>query len=217
MEKVQDELERTAKYNEAQVHAILEAAVNGIITIDRHGRIQLCNHAAEKLFGYTTKELVGQSVSILMPEPFRHEHDGYIRRYLYTGQKSVIGVGRETVAMRKDGSVFPIELSVSEARVGDDVIFTGIVRDITERKRLEKEILEISEREQRRIGQDLHDGLCQQLTGIAFLVQALQQKLSSRDAASAVQAAQVSVLLKESVTHARILYLVFYIVFSDAV
>ena len=107
--------------------------------------------------------------------------------------------------MKKDGTIFPIDLAVSEVRVGQEITFTGIIRDITERKQLEKEILEISEREQRRIGQDLHDGLCQQLTGIAFLMQALQQKLATSDAAEAEQAAarfRFS-LLKEAVTQAR--------------
>src|SRR5205085_10876439 len=135
--------------------------------------------AAQKMFGYTPAEVVGKNVTVLMPQPYKSEHDGYLNNYHKTGRKKIIGIGREVAAVKKDGTIFPIDLAVSEVRVGNDVTYTGIIRDITERKQLEKEILEISEREQRRIGQDLHDGLCQQLTGIAFLMQALQQKLAN--------------------------------------
>jgi len=196
-------LERAALISEAQVHAILEVAVDAIITIDRRGFIGVFNRAAQKMFGYTPAEVMGKNVSVLMPQPYKSEHDGYLNNYHKTGRKKIIGIGREVVAMKKDGTVFPIDLAVSEVRVGNDVTYTGIIRDITERKQLEKEILEISEREQRRIGQDLHDGLCQQLTGIAFLMQAMQQKLATSDAAEAAQAAQISTFLKEAVTQAR--------------
>ncbi|HUO09439.1 MAG TPA: PAS domain S-box protein [Phycisphaerae bacterium] len=197
------ELERAALVNQAQVRAILEVAVDAIITIDSHGKIGVFNRAAQQMFGYTPDEVVGQNVSVLMPQPYKSEHDDYMNNYQRTGRKKIIGIGREVAAIKKDGTIFPIDLAVSEVRVGNDLTFTGIIRDITERKQLEKEILEISEREQRRIGQDLHDGLCQQLTGIAFLMQALQQKLAATDAAEAAQAAQISSLLKEAVNQAR--------------
>ena len=99
------------------------------------------------------------------PSPDRERHDGYINHYLGTGEKRIIGIGREVMGKRKDGSIFPLDLAVSEVRFGAKRTFTGVVRDLTERKRLEGEILEAAEREQRRIGQDLHDGLGQQLTG----------------------------------------------------
>jgi len=200
---LQASLEQAAKHSEAQVHAILEVAVDAIITIDRRGLIGVFNRAAQKMFGYRPEEVVGKNVKILMPQPYKSEHDGYLNNYQRTGTKKIIGIGREVAATKKDGTIFPIDLAVSEVRVGGEVTYTGIIRDITERKQLEKEILEISEREQRRIGQDLHDGLCQQLTGIAFLMQALQQKLATDNAAGASQAAQISSLLKEAVTQAR--------------
>jgi two-component system CheB/CheR fusion protein len=182
---------------------MLDAAVSAIITIDRKGLITYFNRAAQRMFGYAPAEVVGGNVSILMPQPYRKEHDGYIANYFRTGIRKVIGIGREIIAMKKDGTIFPIELAVSEIRVGLDLTFTGVIRDITERKRLEKEILAISEREQRRIGQDLHDGLCQQLTGIAFLVQSLQARLVSKDNSSSAESAEIAGLLKDSINQAR--------------
>ena len=106
---------------------------------------------------------------MLMPLPFRDEHDGYIFNYLRTGDQKIIGIGREVVGQRKDDSTFPMNLAVSEVSLGERRLFTGIVQDITTRRGLERDVAEISTREQQRIGQDLHDGLGQELTGIAFL------------------------------------------------
>ncbi len=149
--------------SEARLRAILETAVEGIITIDERGIIESVNAAAERIFGFPAAQLVGQNVSRLMPSPYRDEHDGYLANYLHTGEAKIIGIGREVAGQRKDGTIFPMDLSVSEVRQADRRLFTGFVRDITERKHLEKEISEISNREQQRIGQDLHEGLCQQL------------------------------------------------------
>ena len=125
--------------SEVRLRAILDSAVDGIITINDLGVIESLNPAAQALFGYTTEELVGSNVKTLMPEPYRGEHDGYLRSYRETGKRKIIGIGREVVGRRKDGSVFPLDLSVSEFRIGDRRLFTGIVRDITERKRVEEE------------------------------------------------------------------------------
>jgi len=114
---------------------------------------------------------------VLMPEPYRGKHDGYLGAYLRTGDPKIIGVGREVLGLRKDGSVFPIDLSVSEFSVGGRRMFTGIMHDISNRRRLEREVLEASTSEQRRIGHELHDGLCQQLTGIAFTTEILSRQL----------------------------------------
>lgn len=121
----------------ARLAAVLEAAVDAIISIDSHGAVQVMNPAAERLFGYAAAEVVGQNVKLLMPQPFRDEHDGYIARYLKTGERRIIGVGREALGLRKDGSTFPMELAVAEAKLGAESIFVGIIRDITERKRAE--------------------------------------------------------------------------------
>ena len=123
---------------EARLKAILDTVVDAIITIDDRGVIETANPAAERLFGYALAELAGRNVSCLMPAPYRDEHDGYLKRYLDTRVPRVIGIGREVVGMRKDGTVFPMELAVSETLVNGRRSFTGIVRDITERKRLER-------------------------------------------------------------------------------
>ncbi len=123
---------------EAQMRALLDAAVDGIIRIDARGIIQAVNRSAEKLFGYRADELVGQNVNMLMPSPYREGHDGYIARYLATGEKRIIGIGREVVARKKDGTQFPIDLSVGEARVGPEPVFVGIIRDITQRRQAEQ-------------------------------------------------------------------------------
>jgi two-component system, LuxR family, sensor kinase FixL len=120
------------------MHALLEAAVDGIISIDERGGIQTINPAAERLFGYRADEVIGKNIKILMPSPYQGEHDGYIARYLATGEKKIIGIGREVVGLKSDGSTFPMDLSVAEARVDAKRIFLGIIRDITDRKRAEE-------------------------------------------------------------------------------
>jgi two-component system sensor kinase FixL len=120
-----------------RTRAIVETATEGIVTIDANGIIDTFNGAAERLFGYVAGEVLGQNVKLLMPMPYRDEHDGYLRHYLDTGEKRIIGIGREVVGRRKDGSTFPIDLSVGEGRDGDRPFFTAIIRDITERKELQ--------------------------------------------------------------------------------
>lgn len=186
-----------------RLRAILDTAVEGIITIDEQGIIESFNPSAEKIFGYTSGEAVGQNVKILMPEPFRHQHDGYIENYMHTGHAKIIGIGREVVGRRKDGTVFPMDLSVSEVRLADSRLFTGFVRDITERKQLETEIAEISNREQQRIGQDLHDGLCQELAGIELMCQVLEQKLAAKSKAEAKQVADIGEHVRHAIGHTR--------------
>jgi len=123
---------------EARNQAILHTIVDGIITISKHGIIETVNPAAERLFGYSAHEVIGKNVKMLMPSPYREGHDGYLEKYLQTGEKHIIGVGREVVGQRKDGSTFPMDLAVSDMKVAGEVMFTGIVRDITERKEAEK-------------------------------------------------------------------------------
>ena len=130
--------EQTLLETTQRLRAILETAVDGIITIDERGRIQGINPATTRLFGYAPEELIGQNVSILMPEPYRGGHDGYMENYLRTGERKVIGIGREVHGRRKDGSVFPLELTVSEMLLPQGRLFTGLVRDITARKRAEQ-------------------------------------------------------------------------------
>ena len=311
--------------SEERLRAILQTAVEGIITIDAHGMIESFNPAAEKMFGYAAGEVIGQNLKKLMPEPYRGEHDGYIANYRRTGHAKIIGIGREVLGCRKDGTIFPMDLAVNEVRLAGRVIFAGFVREITERKaaekallhyaalvessddaiigktlegfitswnrgaetifgypseeaigqhislivpperkqetdtilakirrgesvehfetvrrrkdgkavdisvtispireaggqivgaskvaraiserkRLQNEILEISEREQRRIGNDLHDGLCQELAGIELMCQVLEQKLAARSKGEAAQAGEIARHIREAITHTR--------------
>lgn len=308
-----------------RMRAILETAVEGIITIDERGIIESFNRAAERIFGYSAPEAMGQNVKLLMPEPYRHEHDGYLKNYRDTGHAKIIGIGREVVGRRKDGTLFPMELAVSEVKLANRRMFTGFVRDITERKaaekalsyyavlvessddaivgktldskitswnkgaehifgysrdevigkpiailipedrqaeepdilakikrgesvdhyetvrrrkdgqlidisvtvspirdnggkiigaskvarditerkRLETEIIEISNREQQRIGQDLHDGLCQELAGIELMCQVLEQRLGDKSKAQARQASEIGEHIREAIAHTR--------------
>lgn len=308
-----------------RLRAILETAVEGIITIDERGTIESFNRSAENIFGYSAAEAVGQNVKMLMPEPFRHEHDSYLKNYRETGHAKIIGIGREVIGRRKDGTLFPMDLSVSEVNLANRRMFTGFVRDVTERKaaekvlayyavlvessddaiigktlegnitswnkgaehvfgyskeemigkpigilipedrqaeepemlarirrgesvdhfetvrrrkdgqlidisvtispirdkggaiigaskvarditgrkRLEREIIEISNREQQRIGQDLHDGLCQELTGIELMCQVLEHKLSTKSKGEAKQVAEIGKHIREAIAHTR--------------
>ncbi|MEX3007228.1 PAS domain S-box protein [Hoeflea sp. TYP-13] len=119
------------------LEALLNAAVDSIITIDHGGIIQSANRSTESLFGYSNKELVGSNVNILMPKPWAGQHDDYIRRYLESGEKHIIGTGREVLGKRKDGSTFPLHLSVSEFWNKEEVFFCGIIHDLTARKSTE--------------------------------------------------------------------------------
>lgn len=189
--------------SEKRLRAILDTAVEGIITIDERGVIDSVNPATERIFGYTAAEMVGRNISMLMPEPYRSGHDSYIGAYLKTGRRKIIGIGREVVGLRKNGTSFPMDLSVSEVRIGERRLFTGMVRDITDRRRLEKEVLEATAREQRRIGQDLHDGLGQQLAGIALMSNALAQSLQATAPAHAPQAAKIAAHIRNAIQHTR--------------
>ncbi len=134
-------LSNTALFDsEERLRAILDTAVEGIITIDERGIIESMNRAAEKLFGYSSEEIVGRNVSTLMPSPYREAHDGYIEKYVRTGHAKIIGIGREVIGLRKNGEVFPMDLAVSEVRLANRRLFTGFVRDITERKEAEKRL-----------------------------------------------------------------------------
>jgi len=138
--------------------AIIQSAVDAIVLIDAEGRIEAFNPAAERLFGYTETWIVGRNVNVLMPEPYRSEHDGYIARYLTTGDRRIIGIGREVTGQRRDGSTFPLHLSVGEAIVGGVRKFTGIIHDLSERVRLE-ERLRASEARWRSIVESAVDGI----------------------------------------------------------
>ena len=136
-----DQGARAGSADEAMVWtwAVVETAVEGIITIDEDATIEYMNPAAQTLFGYRLAEARGHNVNMLMPSPYREEHDGYLAAYLSTGVKRIIGIGREVVGLRKDGSTFPMHLAVSEVLVGNKRIFTGIIHDISTVRRAQEE------------------------------------------------------------------------------
>ncbi len=167
--------DRALAMSEEQLQALLNAAADAIITIDQRGIIQSANAAAERIFGYAPVELLGQNVKILMPSPDHDRHDEYLATFLRTRRPRIIGIGREVWAQRKDGSVFPADLTVTE--VDHLGLFLGIVRDISRRRQLEREVIEIASLEQRRISQDLHDSVGQELTALSMLSSDLVQLL----------------------------------------
>jgi len=177
---------RVLQLNELRWQAILDTARDPIICIDRAGGITLFNRAAEEIFGYAAAEVLGRNVQLLMPAPYREEHDAYLATYQSTGVPKAIGRIREVQAQRKSGEIFPIELSVSEARVGDQVIYSAIIRDMSERRAIEVE-LEKARRlaEQRERLADIgaitarivHD-LGNPLAGLSMQAQLIQRRVS---------------------------------------
>jgi two-component system sensor kinase FixL len=135
----------------AALAAIVETAVDAIITIDEMGQIVSANPATESMFGYPVTELIGQNIKMLMPQPYREEHDGYLENYKTTGIRKIIGSGREVVGKRNDGSTFPMHLAVSEIKVGGRSMFTGIVRDISDLKAAENKLAEMNEQLESRV------------------------------------------------------------------
>ncbi len=132
--------EEALRDSEARNRAVLEAALDAIITIDERGRIEAVNPATERLFGYKASEMVGANVKMLMPSPYHEVHDTYLANYIRTGQRKIIGIGREVTGRRKDGALFPMDLSIAEVHVGQRRLFTGLVHDVTDRKEAEEDL-----------------------------------------------------------------------------
>ncbi|MEE9118312.1 MAG: diguanylate cyclase, partial [Calditrichia bacterium] len=125
---------------EKRLRTILNTAIDSIICIDSHGIIDLCNPGAEQMFGYTVDEMIGQNISMLMPEPYGNEHDEYIARYERTGEKRIIGIGKEIIAKRKNGEIFEVELLISEGEVNGCPMYTGFIRDMTRKNKSEQQV-----------------------------------------------------------------------------
>ncbi|WP_192821845.1 PAS domain S-box protein [Rufibacter sp. LB8] len=126
--------EAALRESENKISSIIQAAVDGIITIDTRGTMEMINPSAAKLFGYEPQELFGKSINMLMPEPDKSQHDGYIHNYQATGHRKIIGIGREVTGLRKDGTTFPFFLSISEVQLSDRKVYTGFIHDITLQK-----------------------------------------------------------------------------------
>ena len=136
--------ETAVRESEARLQSVMDSAVDAILTINERGVIKSANRATADMFGYASGELVGRDLRTLMPEPYRAEHRDHVARYVETGEAKIIGIGREVQGLRADGTVFPMELSVGEAEVEGEKLFTGIVRDITSRKALEERLSELN-------------------------------------------------------------------------
>src|SRR5258708_4155935 len=129
------------------LRAVIETAVDGVILIDARGIVLMFNPACEKLFHYRADEVIGNNVKMLMPDHYRHEHDRYIDNFSRTGERKIIGIGREVVGERKDGTTFPMDLSVGEARQDGESIFVGIIHDLTDRKKTEEQLVQAQKME----------------------------------------------------------------------
>ncbi len=188
---------------QAETFQILaETSREGIVLASTDGIIQFVNPALERLFGYKHGELIGQTVKRLMPQEHSVVHDKYMKNYLQTGIPKIIGIGRQLIAMRKDGSRFPMYLSIGDIHTSHSRLFAGVIMDMSEQQQLQREILEIPVSEQRRIGQELHDGLGQQLTGLGLLATSLVNKASKPEHELATRLADG---LREAISQVRAL------------
>lgn len=197
----QQEIENSLWETSNRLRAVLDAAVDAIVTIDHAGIITDVNPATEKLFGYSQEEMIGENVGILMPSPYREQHDSYLARYHETGETHIIGVGREVVAQKKDGSIFPVDLTVSE--IDHLEIFVGVIRDTSERRDLERRILKVAEELQIATARELHDGLGSLLTAIKFAVEGLERRISKKSPDDAREVASIVKLVQDAVSQTR--------------
>src|SRR4029077_15036422 len=139
----QKKVEEALRTRESHLHSILETIPDAMIVIDGNGIIQFFSSAAERQFGYPEHEAIGQNVSILMPNPDRSLHDGYLARYRATGQRHIIGIGRIVTGQRKDGTTFPMHLSIGEMQSRGMPYFTGFVRDLTEQQQTQARLQQL--------------------------------------------------------------------------
>lgn len=167
--------ENELREQEQKMRTIVTLAADALICIDSQGIIEEFNPAAERIFGYSAGETVGKNIKLLMPSPYREQHDRYLSDYLETGKSSMFGAGRELTGLRKDGSVFPLYLMVRE--IDHKHRYIGTLRDLSERRILEKELLSIADDVQRTIGESLHDDLGQEMTGLGLQFESLLELL----------------------------------------
>jgi PAS domain S-box-containing protein len=175
------------QHSEEQIRAILDATADAVVTIDVLGRIATFNRAAERIFGYAANEVIGENVNLLIPPQERVGRYGYKATATRSYYSRLIGRTHEIAGRRKDGSIFPIQLAVNAVEGRD--LFVAVARDMTEHKALQKEIIDVAMLEQRRIGQELHDGTQQELTGLGLLAQSLAESLGRNNSVAASQVA----------------------------
>ncbi|NNL91018.1 MAG: PAS domain S-box protein, partial [Saprospiraceae bacterium] len=137
--------------------AIIDTAIDGILTINNRGVVESINPAAANLFGYEADEVIGNNIKILMPEPYHSEHDGYIQRYNKTKEPRIIGIGREVQGKKKNGHIFPFRLAVSEVILNDRVVFAGVVHDLSDVKKAESEIVELNKKLEKKVNERTYE------------------------------------------------------------
>ena len=187
--------------SEERGQAIMDNASEAIVVTGGDGVITDFNIAAENLFGYSASEAIGKNVSLLMPSPYREQHDTFIRNYKQTGISKIMRQRRELPGRRKDGSIIPLEITVAE--IDHRNLFCGMIRDLSEHKLLEREIADICTLEQERIGQDIHDGLGQQLTGLSMMATSLKHDLEKQQLPQAGQLGEMIDYLNQASEEAR--------------
>lgn len=197
--------EEQLKKSRALSHNIFEASTDAIITFDKEGKILSSNRAIQKLFGYEKKELKGQSLNLLFLTPF---NEGVEHSFFDSDQneeKNMTGQTKEIRGKSKKGELFPIELTISKVDWGGKKIFTGIIRNLTARRNLERRIIESGQEERRKIGRDLHDGLGQMLTGTRMLAENLAKKLKIKGVEAAEDVEEIAMMIQEADEFARTL------------
>ena len=166
----------------SKLKAIIETALDGIITIDERGLIEVANPATCTLFGYDVSEMLGQNINMLMPTPYHENHDKYIHNYRETGVRKIIGIGREVQGKKKDGTVFPFWLSISEVKLESKRLFTGIVHDLTEQKKAEHALMLMNKNLEGLVSERT-DKLSDVVNKLLSTNQQLQHEISERKAA----------------------------------